>query len=132
MSQDHAEVVRALYERYREGDFGASAPLLDPHVVMVLGPDFPDSGSYLGAEAVAEYTKGLLEPWTDFTMEAKEIVPAGDSVLVEVRQRGVGSGSGVATELNYFTLWSFRGDKAIRIDSFRHRGEALEAAGLSE
>jgi ketosteroid isomerase-like protein len=53
-------------------------------------------------------------------------------VLVSVRQRGVGTTSGVETELRYFQLWSFRGGKVIRMESTRDRAEALEAAGLSE
>jgi ketosteroid isomerase-like protein len=48
-----------------------------------------------------------------------------------VRQRGIGSTSGVPTEMRYFTLWTFRGRRVIRIESFRERAEALEAAGLS-
>jgi ketosteroid isomerase-like protein len=132
MSQEKVELIRAVYERFSEGDLHASTELLDPHVVMVLGPEFAESGVYLGTDAVAKYTRNtLLDPWTDFTMEAEEILPAGDSVLVGVRQRGVGRGSGVPTELRYFTLWSFRGDKVIRLESFRDRGDALEAAGLS-
>jgi len=136
MSQENMETVRAIYERFGEGDFRASADLLDAHVVLVLGPefgpDFPGGGTYLGAEGVTAYTRdNLLGPWADFTMEAEEILAAGDSVLVEVRQRGVGRTSGVPTELRYFTVWSFRGRKVIRIESFRERAEALEAVGLS-
>jgi ketosteroid isomerase-like protein len=137
MSQENVETVRAIYERFGEGDFRASADLLDPHVVMVLGPEFgpesPGAGTYLGADAVAAYTREyLLGPWADFAMEAEEILAVGDSVLVGVRQRGVGRASGAPTELRYFTLWSFRGRKVIRIQSFRERAEAVEAAGLEE
>ncbi len=136
MSDENVDIVRAIYERWSEGDFRASVDLLDPHVVLVLGPEFgpdsPDVGTYSGIEAVAAYTRGLLEAWTDFTMEAEEIVAAGDSVIVAVCQRGVGRISGVPTELRYFTLWSFRGRKVIRLESVRDRAQALEAAGLSE
>jgi ketosteroid isomerase-like protein len=65
-------------------------------------------------------------------MEAEDIVSAGDTVLVRVRQRGVGRASGVPTAVSYFMLWSFRGRKVIRIESFADRTEALEAAGLSK
>jgi ketosteroid isomerase-like protein len=65
-------------------------------------------------------------------MRAEEVLVAGDSVVVTVLQSGVGRTSGVPTELRYFTIWSFRGPKVIRIESFRERGDALEAAGLSE
>ena len=107
MSQENVEIVRAVYERWGEGDFRASLDLLDPHVVLVLGHEFgPDTGTgtYYGIEAVAAYTRSMLEPWTQFTQEAEEIVPAGDTVLVGVRQRSVGSTSGAPTELRYFTL----------------------------
>jgi len=139
MSQENVDTIRAVYDRYREGDFRASADLLDPHAVLVLpkagdwGPETPESGLFVGPEAIAGYTRdSLLKPWADFTMEAEEIVEAGDGVLVTVRQRGVGRTSGVPVELRYFTLWSFRARKVIRIQSFRDRAEALEAAGLPE
>jgi ketosteroid isomerase-like protein len=136
MSAENVEIVQAIYERWGEGDFRASADLLDRHVVLVLGqafgPDDPDAGAYHGIEAVAQYTRRMLEPWKDFTQEAEEIVAAGNSVLVGVRQRALGKTSGVPTEMNYFTLWTFRGRRVIRIESFRERAEALEAAGLSD
>ncbi len=131
MSQENVEIVRAVYERWSEGDF-STADLFDPHVVFVLRPEFPDAGAYLGAQAVATYMRGFLEPWRHLTIEAEEVIAAGDSVLVGVRQHGVGSTSGVPTEFRYFHLWSFRGPKVIRLESFRERAEALEAAGLSE
>jgi ketosteroid isomerase-like protein len=130
MAQGNADRVRAVYERWGEGDFRASVELFDPQVVLVLGRDFPDAGTRLGMEAIVAYTRGLLEPWAEFTIEAEEIIPAGDSVLVAVCQRGVGSGSGVSTELHYFMLWTFRGRDVIRLESIRERAQALEAVGL--
>jgi ketosteroid isomerase-like protein len=90
MSQENVEIVRAVYERWSEGDFRASADLLDPHVLLVLRPEFPEAGTYLGDEAVAAYTRDLLETNRHLTQEAEEIIAAGDSVVVGVRQRGVG------------------------------------------
>jgi ketosteroid isomerase-like protein len=46
MSQSNVETVRSIYQRWSEGDFGASVDLLDPHVVVVLRPQFPDAGTY--------------------------------------------------------------------------------------
>jgi ketosteroid isomerase-like protein len=130
MPQDKVEIVRGVFERWREGDFRAGVRLLDPHVLLVLRPGFPDAGTYLSVEAVTAYTRRLLESWRDFTIEAEEISPAGDSVLIGVRQRGVGMTSGIPTELRYFMLWTFRGPQVIRMESIRERAEALEAAGL--
>jgi ketosteroid isomerase-like protein len=140
MAQANVDVVRAVYERWGEGDFRSTADLLDPHVVLVLDPKFaasiigpsPDHDAYYGVEAVAAYTRAILEPMRRMTMEAEEIIEAGDSVLVAVRQQGIGRASGVPTETRYFTLWTFRGGKAIRLESFTDRAAALEAAGLRE
>ena len=132
MSQENVEVVRDVYERWSQGDFRTSVDVFDALVLLVLRPEFPDAGTYLGRERVAEYTRGFLEPWTRLTIEAEDIIEAGDSVVVAVRQHGVGGGSGAATEFRYFHLWSFRGPKVIRLENFRDRAEALEAAGLRE
>jgi ketosteroid isomerase-like protein len=95
-----------------------------------VGEGFPDAGTYLGLDRVAEYTRGFLEPWSEITIEAEEIVEAGGSVFVAVYQRGIGGVSGATTEFRYFHVWSFRGGKVIRVDNIRDRAEALEAAGL--
>jgi ketosteroid isomerase-like protein len=131
MSEENVEVVRAVYDQWREGDF-KTTDVLDPLVLFVLPPEFLAAGTYLGLERLAEYTRGFLEPWTRVTIEAEEIFDAGDSVVVAALQRGLGSRSGAPTELRYFQVWTFRGRKVIRFENFRERAEALEAAGLSE
>jgi ketosteroid isomerase-like protein len=131
MSQDRVAAVRSIYDRWREGDFRTKFDLFDQNVVFVMPPELPEAGTYLGSEAVAEYTRGFLEPWTKVTMDAEELLPAGDSVLASIIQRATGDASGAATELRYLQLWTFRGDKVIRLENFRDRDQALEAAGIS-
>ena len=128
--KDKLEIVRSVYERWAQGDF-RTADVFDPHVILVMRPQFPDAGVYVGTDGVARYMRGFLEPWTKITIEAKEIIRAGDSVVVEVLQCGVGDASGAETEFRYFHLWTFRGDKAIRLESVRERSEVHQAAGLA-
>jgi len=132
MSDQNVEAVRDVYARWSRGEFPASVDLFDPQVTFVVRPEFPDAGTYRGLDRVAEYTRGFLEPWSRITIEAEHIADAGDSVLVAVRQRGVGSASGVVTELRYFQVWSFRGGKVVRLENFRERQEAVLAAAPSE
>jgi ketosteroid isomerase-like protein len=131
VSGDRLETVRSVYEGWGKGDFTANSNLLDSDVLFVLPPGFPETGTYLGKEELAAYTRGFLEPWTHITIVAEELVPAGDSVFAAVLQSGTGDSSGAATELRYFQVWSFRGEKVIRLENFRDRGEALDAAGLA-
>ena len=109
MSQENVEIVRAVYERWGEGDFRAVLDVVDPLVLFVLRPPLPESGTYLGVERLVDYTRGFLEPWSHITIEAEDITDAEGTVVARVRQHGVGSGSGAETELRYFQVWSFRG-----------------------
>jgi ketosteroid isomerase-like protein len=132
MSKENVEAIRAVYERFKEGDFRASLDVVDPLVLFVMGPGFPDAGTYLGVERLVEYTQDFLEPWTHIEIEAEEVTEAGDTVVAAICQRGVGSESGAATEFRYYQVWSFRGPKVIRLETFRERSDALDAAGLRE
>jgi ketosteroid isomerase-like protein len=130
MSRENVEAVRLVYDRWSNGDFQPSLDLFDPLALLVLRAGFPDAGTYLGVERIVEYTREFLEPWTRIAIEVEDTTDAGDSVVAAVRQRGVGGGSGAATEFRYYQVWSFRGRKVIRLENFRERSEALEAAGL--
>ncbi len=132
MTQEHVEVLRRVYERWGEGDFRAGVELYDPHAVFVQRPEFPHSGVYVGPEQVAGYMRELLEAWTNFTIAAEEIIAAGDSVVVAVHQKAMGTGSAAETEFRYFHVWTFRGSTVVRWENFRERDEALEAVGLLE
>jgi ketosteroid isomerase-like protein len=132
MSEENVAAVRAVYERWAAGDFRAGLDLFDPKVVFILRPSFPESGTYLGIAEVGEYTRGFLEAWSRITIEAVEVIDAGSDVIVAVRQRGVGVGSGADTDFRYSQVWSFRGRKVIRLENFREHAEALEAVGQVE
>lgn len=131
MAQEHVEIVRRVYERWDQGDF-LERDVFDPLIVFIMGAGFPEAGIYLGTDRVAEYMRGFLEPWERVTMRAEDLVPAGDSVIAAVHQTGVGRGSGAVTDLRYFAVWSFRGPRAIRFETFRERADAFAAVGLSD
>jgi hypothetical protein len=48
------------------------------------------------------------------------------------RFRGRGRASGAEVEGRHFEVYTVRDRKVIRVEEFSERGEALEAAGLSE
>lgn len=128
----HLEIIRGVYDRWGEGDFDTAA-VYDPAAELVMPPELPDAGTYVGVEGIAGYMRGFLEPWTRLTMVAEGITEASeDVVVVDVLQRGVGSGSGAPTELRYGHVWTFRGEKVIRLEAFREREDAARAAGISD
>jgi ketosteroid isomerase-like protein len=131
MSQAGLEAIKKLYERWGAGDIRASVELLDQYAVLVHEPEFEAAGPAYGIDAIVSFTRGMLDAWQRFTIEAEEYLVAGDTVIVRVCQRGVGAGSGVETELHYFMAWTFRGSRVVRMETFRDRARALEVAGLS-
>jgi ketosteroid isomerase-like protein len=66
-------------------------------------------------------------------VEPLEFIEAPDDrVLISIRQTSRGRQSGVPIEYHYFQLFTIRDGKVRKVEFFRHRADALEAAGLSE
>ncbi|MGC1815663.1 MAG: hypothetical protein WA696_16125 [Solirubrobacterales bacterium] len=49
-----------------------------------------------------------------------------------IRQSGQGRESGVPIVVHFFEVLTIREGKVRKVEYFRHRADALEAAGLSE
>lgn len=133
MSSNRVETVRRIYEGWGRGDFRAGVELYDPHVVLVLRPEFPESGPHYGVEAIGRYMReDFLQDFTEPTIAGDEFLEAGDSVVVHVVQRASGPRSGAPVHMSYYQVWTFRGDSVIRIESIMERPDALRATGLSD
>jgi ketosteroid isomerase-like protein len=133
MSRQNVEIVRQIYERWGRGDFRAGGELYDPYVLLVLRPEFPDARAYIGPDEIRRYMRDdFLADLEGALIVGEEFLEAGDSVVVRVNQQATGAGSGVPVGIRYYQIWTFRGKSVIRIESVRERGEALEAAGLSD
>jgi ketosteroid isomerase-like protein len=83
---------------------------------------------------VARYLDKVNEAFDDYRMLPEEFIDAGeDRVLVFSREGGRGKGSGAEVETHPTAhLWTLRDGKAVRMQSYWERSEALEAAGVRE
>jgi ketosteroid isomerase-like protein len=130
MSRERVDTVRGIYDAWRTGDFQPGADLYDPLAVLVQGEGFPHTGPHWGVEGIRAYMHEFLEAWDHITIDADELIDAGDSVVASIVQHGEGRESGAATEFRYFHVWTFRGDRVIRLETVRERAEALAIVGL--
>ncbi len=131
MSERNVEIVRRIYEGWARGDFTAGVELYDPHILLVLRPEFPDPGTYHGPEGIRGYMRDhFLADFEDAQIVGEEFIDAGDSVVVRISQRAIGPASGAPVEMSYYNVWTLRGGSVIRIESISGREEALEAVGL--
>jgi ketosteroid isomerase-like protein len=130
-SRGYARVVRGIYAEWGRGNFRAGTELYDPNVVLVLRPEFPDAGVYLGRDRIREYMQQWLVEWTDASISAEEFLEFGDTVAVAVHQQAIGRTSGAPVSMRYWQLWTFRGASVLRIESVQERSEVVEAADLA-
>jgi ketosteroid isomerase-like protein len=130
MSDENLQVVRAVYDAFRQGDEQAMLELIDPSVVFTPLPDTPDVRSYQGHEdllqALDEHATGA---WDDFTIELRHMRDLDDRVLASFRWWGRGKISGIRTENDIYGLFSLRAGKVVRWQFFPSEQQALDAAG---
>ncbi|TMK99643.1 MAG: nuclear transport factor 2 family protein [Actinobacteria bacterium] len=114
----------------------AYAERFDPQIEMIWRdrqtyPDFPQH--LRGLPEFIAFAEQYRDGWIDLVQELLELseVPGG-RVLVLVRQSGRGRQSGVPIIIHFFQLCTIRDGKVNKIEYFRHRADALQAAGPSE
>jgi ketosteroid isomerase-like protein len=132
MSQENVEVVRAWIEAWNAGDRVAVRETLDPDVVIgrVL-EGWPETGPFVGREAVMRQWERIREPWDDaITLVPISIVDAGDRVVARQIVHAVARGPEVHAE--FTTVSTLRNGRTFLIDYYWNYAEALEALGLSE
>ena len=112
------------------GEFSASVPLLDPNITLVIDPEIPESETYVGPDGVRSYMSGFLGSFESLRIAAESFQEVGDTILVKVRQSGVGEASGAPVEFSYFQLWTFGGSKVVHLHGIMSVQRALEAVGL--
>ena len=134
MSEENVEIVRLAYERWGELATPDYA-FLDPEIEWRGPREFPDLAEpHFGHEGVRRYLEKVNEAFEEYRMVPEEFIDAGgDQVLVFSREGGRGRGSGAEVQTNPTAhLWMIRKRKAVRMQSYWERSEALEAAGLSD
>jgi len=131
MSQGNVEIVRGIFDQWGTDywrDHFAEDVVWDATAVSFPGV----AGVYEGHAGVEQFFRVWLEPWERCTVELLEIQPVGDSVFTAMRWWGIGRGSGVEVEGDFFGVYDFRDGVIIGFRQRDTRAEALKAAGHSE
>jgi ketosteroid isomerase-like protein len=131
MSEENVDALRSLYQEFARGDFGSADDLGDDFEVATA-PQMPDAGTYRG-EAARSWLNAWVKSFQSLTMDPVAFIDAGSLVVVEFIQKGTPRGGNTAVELRTWAVYTVQDDRSIsRMELFMTRGEALEAAGLSE
>jgi ketosteroid isomerase-like protein len=111
MSKENIELVRRGIESVET--FWA---LLDEYVVWDLReyPALDLHGVYVGRDAVIEASRRYWGTWDHYRLDAEELIDAGSSVVVALRERGRGKGSGAPFDKRWAQVWTFGRGRIIR------------------
>jgi ketosteroid isomerase-like protein len=129
VSQQNVEIMRAQTDHF----LARGEPLWSVFAedIEVHDHDIMDASEYRGHEGVGRWLEDWSAAWSEFTMEPREYLDMGDSVVFIFLMRGTGRSSGVAIEREDAMVIEMRDGLATRVDYFNSRAQALEFAGAS-
>ena len=132
MSGDHVEIVRRQYDAFAARDWETLAELWHPEIEYVTVEKAAGvSGSYRGLEQITEFFDSWSDLYSEFRVEAAEIVAVGDRVVVAERQaaRGLkGSRAEAWVQDSFACLIAFEDGQVRRIEEFPTLDAAVAAA----
>jgi ketosteroid isomerase-like protein len=133
MSQENVEIVRDGLGRFAATrEFPAERVTADFVWDMSNFHGWPEQQVYEGAEGARTFLREWTDAWEDWELEIDALHDAGDSVVALMRQHGRSKAGGMPVEMSFAQVWTLRDGKEARMEMYSDRGEALEAAGLSE
>ena len=114
------EIVRAICDAYARGDYETALASLDPEIELVGPPDISAGDApFLGRDQVRQGVASFLAPGDDYRYEDRDVTDCGDEVLVEGFQRARGKASGVEVAEPFYSVWTVRQGRVIRLRMFR-------------
>jgi hypothetical protein len=132
VSQENVEIVREFYADPR-GLIGTASERATPDVEFDFTDVYPDRPVLKGTEEMRRFRE--TGPWSGspIHIEPEQIFDVDDErVLAFVQVSATGRHSGVAVEVKPAHEFTIRNGLLVRFKAYRDRGQALEAAGLSE
>ena len=122
------ERLRAGYEALNRRDWSGAFRDVNPDFELTTH----EAGEYRGRAAARRFMEDLVGSFEETVWEPEEFINRGDQIVVIVHFRVRPRGTDAVIENRIGHLWTVRGGKLIRVQTFPRPEDALEAAGLSE
>lgn len=119
------EIVREMLADYIRGNYEAAVPAFAQDVEVVTSLE-----RFHGHSGVVEEAQRWEEMWLDYRFEVKDLIAAGDKVVLLYYQVGKSKESGVEVEERAGWVYRLREGKIVHVEMFQDRETALLAAGV--
>jgi ketosteroid isomerase-like protein len=137
MSRENVEALRRGLELWAQRGHGTDVfgtEAFDPQMEWDISahplPDWPNTGS--GRDDFQRHMANYVSGWRDYRAEVRELIDAGDGVVVVLHETVAMRDSDAVLDRDLHGVWTVRDGVVVRLQVFKTRVEALEAAGLEE
>lgn len=124
MPSENIDIVGRLIEAWNQRDLEAA--LEEMHPQCEVRP-VEATETLRGHDGVAAAFGDWFESFEQFTIAPDDFIAHGDRVLVPMRQRVRGKGSGLEIEERFFQLFALHDGKVIRFEEYSEEADARKA-----
>jgi ketosteroid isomerase-like protein len=137
MSRENVEIVRRATEARNKGDVDAALRNFHPDVELDMSESRGAASGMVesvvrGRAQVRARLLEFLDAWENVTWQLEEILEVGTDQVISVSNVRFRGRDRIEIGDRGAMLWTFDGDKAVRLKFFPSKERALKAAGLSE
>jgi ketosteroid isomerase-like protein len=125
--EEDVERLRRGYAAFNEGGLEAILDWLAPEIEVSDRQSVPDRTTHVGLVGIVALFESNLEVFDQMNFEPEEFIDVGEQILVVLRQRVRGRGSGVEVEGRVAHLWTMRDGTPVNLKIFGDKKKALEA-----
>ena len=126
MSEESFQIIERLIDAWNRRDLEAALDLMHP--LCEVRP-VEANEALQGHDGVAAAFRGWFDAFEEFTIEAEDFSARDDRVLVAMRQRARGKGSGLEIEQRFYQLFTLRDGQVFRFEGYSDEADALRALG---
>jgi ketosteroid isomerase-like protein len=103
----------------------------DPDIVLKPAGVFPESAEVRGHTGMLRVLTTQAEAFETLRIQPHDFVEADDQVIASVRFGGRARYSGIDVDISVAHVWTIHDHKALRLDMYQSKAEALEAVRIS-
>lgn len=117
MSAENVAIVMGIYQAFATGDVPAAVGAMSPDIEWNEAENFPysDGNPYLGPNAILNGVFARIgTEWDGFSIEPRQFLDAGDTVVMTGRYTGTCKATGRAMNPQVAHFWSLADGKVVQ------------------
>jgi ketosteroid isomerase-like protein len=129
---ESVDKLRAMYDAFARRDFDGAVQYAHPEIELHPAIEGLDTEKrYRGLDGVVEFLDQISSVWEAEWVEFQEVFEGPSDRVVLAERWHVRARDGLKLHFDIFDVYAFRDGLLARVDGFRDREAALEAAGLA-